>query len=293
MRLLVLSILFVLPLSASAQKTWKQRKQKISHAQGTLFLHWGYNRSGYTKSNIRFVGPGYDFTMGGADVHDNPSPFSFDKYLNPANFTIPQFNARVGYYFRHHWSISLGYDHMKYIFADGNQVSLSGSIDDGVDNSTNWSGIYNGQRIMTDRDLFHYENSNGLNYIRLELARTDMLISLGQKDQFAISTNAAVGAGALLSISDFKFAGQESLEIPSMSGYGLSGHLGLRFEFFKHIYLQSNFGGGFHHQVKVRTRQNDPSAFARHAYAYMEFNTVLGLILYIRPTNSCDSCPVW
>ena len=261
-----------------------------SFPEGTLFGYWGYNRAGFTKSNIRFVGPGYDFTMAGAVAYDRPEEFGA-RYFDPSRFTVPQFNARIGYYFKDHWAISFGYDHMKYIFADNNQVSLSGTIDPSV--NAEWSGTYNAEPVVTDINNFHYENSDGLNYLRFELTRTDMLIKAGNNDWFAISTNAGIGLGGILSYNDFTFAGQKDVRTISMSGYGLSGHLGVRFEFFRHIFLQTSFGGGFMHQVKVRTRPNDPSSFARHAFGYMEMNGVIGLLLYVRPTNSCDSCPVW
>lgn len=290
--LLILALVLT-PLFSTAQSTWKNKKQKISHAQGTLFGYWGYNRSAYTKSNIRFAGPGYDFTLGGAVAHDNPSPLSSGYYWDLKNISVPQFNARVGYYFRHHWAISFGYDHMKYIFQDANEVTLSGEIDPGVDNVNNWSGVYNGVPIVTDRNNFHYENSDGLNYLRLELMRTDLLIALGSKSQFAVSSNIGVATGAILSFNDFDFAGTKSMRTISMSGYGLSAHASLRFEFFRHVFIQTQLSGGFNHQVKVRTRRNDPSSFAKHAYGYGMFDTSVGFLLYIRPTNGCDSCPVW
>lgn len=289
---LILALLLA-PMFTSAQSTWKNKKQKISHAQGTLFGYWGYNRSAYTKSNIRFAGPGYDFTLGGARAHDNQSPLSSGYYWNPTEFTIPQFNIRVGYYIKHHWAVSLGYDHMKYVFQDANEVTLSGEIDPGVDNVNNWSGIYSGEPVTTNRNTFHYENSDGLNYLRLELMRTDMLVAFGSNDQFAISSNVGVATGALLSYNDFDFAGTKSMRTISMSGYGLSAHAALRFEFFRHFFIQTQLSGGFNHQVKVRTRPNDSSSFARHAYGYGMYDTSVGFLLYIRPTNSCDSCPVW
>lgn len=289
-RFIVIASLFLLPLSGAAQS---RKKQKVSHAKGTLFGYWGYNRSGYTKSDLRFQGPGYDFTLSGAVAHDNPSTVTADAYLNPRNITVPQFNARIGYYFAHHWAFSMGYDHMKYIFKDGNEVLLSGTIAPGVDPETNWSGIYNAQPVTTNREQFHYENSNGLNYLRLELTRTDLLYAAGSKDQFGISSNLGVSAGSLLSFNDFTFAGQKNTATVSMSGYGLSAHAGLRFEFFKHVFLGTNISGGFHHQLKVRTRQNDPTSFARQKYGYYEYNAVIGFLFYIRPTNACDSCPVW
>lgn len=288
---LLILVLALTPMFTTAQS--KNKKQKISHAQGTLFGYWGYNRSAYTKSNIRFVGPGYDFTMAGAKAHDNQSPLSSGYYWDLASITVPQFNARVGYYFRHHWAISFGYDHMKYIFQDANEVTLSGEIDPGIDNTTNWSGVYSGEPIVTDRNTFHYENSDGLNYLRLELTRTDMLVALGSKKQFAISSNVGVATGTLLSFNDFDFAGTKTVRTISMSGYGLSAHASLRFEFFRHFFIQSQFSGGFNHQLKVRTRGNDPSSFAKHAYGYGMYDTSVGFLLYIRPTNSCDSCPVW
>ncbi len=288
---LLLALIFT-PLFSTAQSTWKNKKQKVSHAQGTLFGYWGYNRSAYTKSNMRFVGPGYDFTLSGAVAHDNPSSEPA-TYFDIKTITVPQFSARVGYYIKNHWAISFGYDHMKYIFQDKNEVTLSGEIDPGVDNVTNWSGVYNGVPIVTDRNTFHYENSDGLNYLRFELLRTDLLVAFGDKDQFAISTNLSVGAGTLLSFNDFDFAGQKNVRTISMSGYGISGHASLRFEFFRHVFIQTKLGGGFNHQLKVRTRPNDASSYARHAYGYGSFDTTVGFLLYIRPKNGCDTCPMW
>ena len=287
--LLILALICA-PLLSMAQSTWKNKKQKISHAQGTLFGYWGYNRSAYTKSNMRFVGPGYDFTLAGAKAHDNPSR-ELNTYFNINTITVPQFSARMGYYIKNHWAISFGYDHMKYIFQDRNEVTLSGEIDPGVD--ANWSGVYNGVPVTTDRNSFHYENSDGLNYLRFEFMRTDLLVAFGAKDQFAVSSNLSVGAGTLLSFNDFVFAGQRNMRTISMSGYGISGHASLRFEFFRHVFVQTKFGGGLNHQLRVRNRPNDPSAFTRHAYGYGSFDTSLGFLLYIRSKNGCDSCPNW
>lgn len=290
MKILVLALAVAFPLISSGQGN-KRMKKKVSYAEGTLFGYWGYNRSGYTPSNMRFVGPGYDFTLKGAVAYDNPEKFDASVYFNPSKITIPQFNARIGYYFKDHWAISFGYDHMKYIFADNNSVLLSGTIDEGIDE--NWSGTYNAEPVTTDRESFHYENSDGLNYLRLELTRTDMLFNVGDRDWFALSTNAGLSAGGLLSFNDYTFGGRKDVRTISMSGYGISAHLGLRFEFLRHVFLQTSLGGGLNHQLKVKTRPNDPSSYARHAYGYIEFNTVLGFLFYIRSKNGCDSCPVW
>lgn len=285
--MLLLALSFISPVFSQRKKT----KTKNSYAKGTLFGYWGYNRSFYTKSNIRFVGNGYDFEMKGAVAKDNPST-EFSKYVNFNTITVPQFNGRLGYYFKDHWAISFGYDHMKYIFADNNHVNIYGNISPGVDTVTNLSGNYDGQEFVTNRNTFHYENSNGLNYLRFELTRTDQWYATRSK-WFAFSTNIGIGAGGLLSFNDFTFAGRKDMVTISMSGYGASAHLGARFEFFKHVFIQGNLSGGMMHQVKVKTRPNDPSAYARQFYGYGEMDVVIGFLFYIRPTNNCNSCPHW
>ena len=147
--------------------------------------------------------------------------------------------------------------------------------------------------MITNREDFHYENSDGLNYLRFELTRTDKLLAFGQNDWLAISTNAGVALGGILSFNDFTFANQKDVTTVSLSGYGVSGHASLRFEFFRHVFVQASAGGGFHHQVKVRNRPRDPSAYARQAYGYASFEGVLGFLFYIKGKNKCDSCPNW
>lgn len=289
MKNLIVLILIVIPFISEGQKS----KPKVSYAKGTVYGYWGYNRSAYTKSNLRFVGPDYDFTFTKVQAADNPST-DIRQYVNASTITVPQFNARIGYYFKDHWAISLGYDHLKYILKDGNQVKIYGHIEPGVDTVTNLSGDYDGQDFTTDRNTFHYENSNGLNYIRAELTRTDQWLTFGKNKWFGFSTNLGFSAGALLTFNDFRFAGNDDRVTISLSGYGLSLNTGLRFEFFKHVFLQTNFNGGFHHLVKVKSRP-DPAKqyYIKQKYGFIEGNVVLGFMFYIRTKNACDSCPVW
>lgn len=288
MRILLLIAIFI-PLIGVSQS--KMKKPKRSDARGTFYGYWGYNRDFYTKSDIRFIGPGYDFTLLGSSASDNPERFSFNSYFNPNKITVPQFNTRVGYYFRNHWAASFGYEHMKYIFDDKNEVLLSGEINPGVDPASNWSGTYNNVPVVTDRALFHYENSNGLNYLRLSVERTDNLYQIG--NWFMLSTNAALGFGGLLSFNDFNFAGQFDRVTISLSGIAYSAHAGLRFEFFKHFFVQPQLSGGMMHQMHVRTRANDQNSYAKQNFGYLMFDTSVGFLLYLRPTNDCNSCPNW
>ena len=290
MKALIVFVLIAIPFLSEGQK---KSKEKVSYAKGTIYGYWGYNRTAYTKSNMRFVGPEYDFTLVGVRAADNPST-DIKQYVRASTITVPQFNARIGYYFKDHWAISLGYDHMKYLINDGNQVKMYGHVDAGVDTVTNLSGDYDGEVFTTDRTKFHYENSNGLNYLRAEVTRTDQWLTFGKNKWFGFSTNVGLSAGALLTFNDFRFAGNDDRVTISLSGYGLSVSSGLRFEFFKHVFLQANVNGGFHHLVKVKSRP-DPSKqyYIKQKYGFIEGNVVLGLMFYIRSKNACDSCPVW
>lgn len=289
MKVFLLILLFSLPIMANAQH--KRMKKKVSVSSGTLFGYYGYNQSGYTRSNIRFSGPSYDFTLSDAVGHDQPLENGITTYFNPAKMTLPQYNLRLGYYFRNNWAVSLGYDHLKYVFADHNAVFLSGSIGAGVD--TAWQGTFNAEPITTDPNHFGYDNSDGMNYLRIELTRSDQLFTVGDLDWFGITSNVGGSVGTLLTSNRYKFAQKEDLQTMSMSGYGVSLHFGARFEFFRHFFIQPNFSAGFMHQVNVDTRPNDPSSFARHAFGYIEGNIVAGFLLYVRSKNGCDSCPVW
>ena len=67
-RLFVLLLLAIIAVPANAQVRKHQRKRSTN--AGTLFFYWGYNRTAYTKSNIHFIGPDYDFVMKGVKATD-------------------------------------------------------------------------------------------------------------------------------------------------------------------------------------------------------------------------------
>lgn len=241
--------------------------------KGAFYLYWGYNRSAYTQSDLHLKGRGYDFTMKNMTASDNPEKLSM-SYLNIEKITIPQFNVRLGYFFKDKWAVTLGYDHMKYLMDHPQEITLDGEIQPGV--SDFWSGTYDNQLVTSDYEHIHYENSDGLNYIRVELARYFDLLSVGQNNWFRVRAQAAAATGIILSYNDFNFGGQFDRKTISVSGYGLSLHPGLRLEFFNHIFLQTNFSAGFMHQIKVMNRPNDKSAYSKQRFGYIASDLVLG-----------------
>jgi hypothetical protein len=284
----ILLIILISPFFLLGQR--KSNKVKDSQAKGALFFYWGYNRSFYTNSKISFFGQGYNFSLAGVQATDRPSP-EFRTYVNPTTLTVPQFNARIGYNFKKKWAVSFGYDHLKYVIVSGPTYLLTGQINAGVDETTNWSGIYNAEPVTFEDTIFNYENTNGMNYLRVELSHIDKLVR--GNNAFSLSTITSIGAGTILNYNDFTFAGEKSMTTLSMSGIGVSAHIGLRFEFFKHFFLQLNNSLGFIYQRHVKIRGNDPYAYARQSLGYYQADVVLGGILYLRSKKGCDSCPNW
>ena len=283
--LIFISFLIFLPFLGASQKT-----SKDSQAKRAMFVYWGYNRSFYTDSKISFFGPGYDFSLVGVQATDRPSP-DFITYVDPSTLTVPQFNARIGFNFKKKWALSFGYDHMKYVIVHGPTYLLSGRINPLIDPISNWSGDYNAEPVTTDESILHYENTNGMNYIRAEISHIDKLVRVS--NSFAIYSVSSLGAGLVLNYNDFTFAGEKSMTTLSMSGVGASAHLGIRFEFFRHFFLQANNSVGFLYQHRVKTRGNDPYAYARQSLGYFQSDIVLGGIFYLRPKDNCNTCPNW
>ena len=283
--LIFISFLIFLPFLGASQKT-----SKDSQAKRAMFVYWGYNRSFYTDSKISFFGPGYDFSLAGVQATDRPSP-DFITYVDPSTLTVPQFNARIGFNFKKKWALSFGYDHMKYVIVHGPTYLLSGRINPLIDPISNWSGDYNAEPVTTDESILHYENTNGMNYIRAEISHIDKLVRAS--NAFAIYSVSGLGAGLVLNYNDFTFAGEKSMTTLSMSGVGASAHLGIRFEFFRHFFLQANNSVGFLYQHRVKTRGNDPYAYARQSLGYFQSDIVLGGIFYLRPKDNCNTCPNW
>ena len=289
-RFILIAVVMFLSLGSFSQRKNKAKPKK-SFNPGAIFLQWGYNRDFYTKSDINFSGSGYDFTLQGCEAEDRPEPFSFKNYFSIDKITVPQFNLRIGYMIKKNWAISVGYDHLKYILKDNTPYLLSGTINSGLDE--NWSGTYTNEPVVTQEETFHYENSNGLNYIRFEVSRVDQWYRERNSAWFGFSTLFGAGAGAILSINDFTFEGDKSMFTASMSGMAVSLHADLRFEFFRHFYIQPGVGSGLMLQNNVRTRPQDYNAIARQNFGYLEAHVLVGWLFYLKPINACDACPHW
>ncbi len=95
--------------------------------KGKFFISWGGNRGAFSKSDIRFKGDDYDFTIKDATAKDKPKGWHVD-YINPTRMTIPQTNFKLGYFISDHYTVSFGVDHMKYVMNRNRNRTVDGYI---------------------------------------------------------------------------------------------------------------------------------------------------------------------
>ena len=248
----ILLFLFFIPFLASSQSDYLHRK-------GTFFVFWGYNRSAYPTSDIRFQGPGYDFTLAAVQASDAPTPFDgFQTYFNPSLFSIPQFNLHGGYFINDSWSISLGWDHMKYVMKPDQASHITGHIDAQVSNpqipvNPSYVGNYsNNPFVIQSKDFLQYEHTDGYNYAALEVENYHPIWKK-EKSNFQLDWINGVGIGAVVPRSDVRLFTVGTNNFWNLAGAGVSAKSGLRLNLTKLLFFEAMFKGGYTNLWEVHT----------------------------------------
>lgn len=234
-----------------SQETVENPEKYTAHNKGKFYVYWGGNRETFSKSDIRFKGADYDFTLYDVEAHDKPKGWNID-YINPGRMTIPQTNFRLGYFINDHYNISVGVDHMKYVMHQNKTVNYTGSYPN--------QGSYNenptGNQLTLDEQFLTFEHTDGLNYVNTEIARVDdisKLFQLPNTDKFQVNTVAGLGLGILFPKTNAKVLSKERHDDFHVSGFGASAKVGLNFTFFKHFFVQTELKGGYINMNDIRT----------------------------------------
>lgn len=269
-----------------------------AHNKGKFFVSWGGNRDSYTKSDVNFRGKDYNFTVNDMKAHDKPKGWHLD-YVNPANMTIPQTNFRMGYFFSDHYSVSVGWDHMKYVMTQNQIANVTGNINLPADQA---GSFYNGDYINRPVDMslygaqeggidkgsvqgnppafLMYEHTDGLNYINTEVSRHDdisKLFGITNTDKVQINLTEGLGAGLLFPKTNTTLLGKERHDDFHVSGYGLSAKAGINFTFFKYFYLQGELKGGYINMQDIRTTQSSEDKASQDFFFFQRIIAVGGI----------------
>lgn len=250
------------------------QNQRIYAKKGHAFFYWGWNRDKYTKSDIHFKGEHFDFTLKDVVADDRQRDFDMNLYFNPRRFTIPQSNFRIGYFFKDNYSLSFGFDHMKYVLRKNQTVKISGKIDDP---QPYYAGVYDNQDIKLTPHFIQYEHTDGLNYINLELRRLDPVDYLKRIRVKHVNLNLVegFGLGIMFPKTDATLMGGERNDEFHVAGFGTAIMLGLNLTFFNHFYLQTELKGGYINMSNVAITSN-PNDIGKQQFFFLQRNFVFG-----------------
>ena len=244
--------------------------------KGELYFYWGYNRSTYSSSDLHFKGPGYDFTMHEATAHDKPSSFSAGLYLNPARMTVPQYEARIGFYIGERTNISLGMTHMKYVLTQNQGTTITGTIDESA--SSEHAGTYDNSLIRMDTEFLEFEHTDGLNYGNVEI---ETMVPAWENNSRSrgLYITAALGIGIVTPKTDVTLFGQERSDRMSLAGYGINTKIGLTFEFVTRAFLHYFVSVGWMDLTDIPTKGGGNDTVDQHLF-FLENALVGGLSVY-------------
>jgi len=216
--------LFVL-LFSSTQVSAKKKKDRT----GSIYFSWGYNTEWYTKSTVSVKQPGLgnDYQLVHVNAHDHRG---WDDNLLHKAFTIPQYNYRLGYYFnkKQDLGIEINFDHTKYLIVDGQQIHLTGTLNNQhVDENINFSGT-NG---------FYYYLNNGANFLLFNIVKRLPLYDAKSKD-LKVDLTGKAGIGPVIPHVQNSFFGQANAQQFQFGGWNTGVETALRVTIMKYGYVE-------------------------------------------------------
>ena len=240
------------------------------HKKGDFFFAWGYNWSWYSNSDIKFEGENYNFELKSVEATDRQTPFTFEKYFRFNSITIPQYNLRLGYYFKTNYSVSIGIDHMKYVARPGQLVKISGEIEN---SGTIYDGVYNNKTVLLEEFFLEFEHTDGLNYINAEIRRFDDLFALHKSIKMNLFYG--TGIGFIYPKTNSLLLNNDRYDQFNLAGYGLHALFGVGFTFLKHLIIKTELKGGYVNMSNIRTTLNKSDS-ASQSFFFGQYNFSLG-----------------
>jgi hypothetical protein len=242
------------------------------HKKGSFAFYWGYNRSYYSKTNLHFTGPDYDFTVYHLSGTDRPSKFG-SVYVNPVTFTIPQYVFRLSYFLTDRLAISGGMDHMKYVVTQDQWTTISGVVTQQA--SPEYAGSYLHQAIQLKSNLLSFEHTNGFNLMSLDFEYLQPLFGI-QRAKLKFYWNTGIGGIWIVAKTDVRVF-EDGLDNDfHIAGYTLAGKTGPRVEYKNRVFLAAELKGGYATLPSVLIA-NDAPEIGDHNLGFLEYYIAVGV----------------
>ncbi len=236
--------------------------------KGTMFVFWGWNREGFSNSDIHFKGADYDFVLYNVVAHDRPSDLSWD-YINPGTISIPQFNFRLGYFIKDNLALVIAQDHMKYVMDQNQTVDFSGY----VTNPVYAAMVKNGKIDLSDAKFMQYEHTDGLNYINIGAEKYKNLLN---HKKFDIAWSYGGGIGVLFPRSNVTLMENPRSDRFHVAGFGLDVRTNLNLIFWKHWMARVEGKFGYNNLPDVKTTLNNKPNKAWQDFVFYQINFGIG-----------------
>lgn len=265
-------VLFISLIISSTCFSQDEKQSEVLSKKGSFYLYWGWNRDLYSKSDIEFKGNDYDFIVHDVVAKDRQSHLDASIYLNPKNVTIPQYNARVGYFITDKYSISVGVDHMKYVMRSQQTTTISGMISK---SGTVYDGTYDNTPLLINPTFLSFEHTDGLNYINSEFRRSDKIY---EKGKFKFYFSEGLGAGVVIPRTNCTMLGNPRYDQFNLAGFGLLAFVDLNIDLNDRFFFRTEFKAGFIDLPNVRTTMFLADR-AKQSFSFLESTMVLGVNL--------------
>lgn len=238
-----------------------------------FYGYWGYNRAYFSNSDIHLFGNGFDFIVKDAAAVDKPEPFNFKNYFTLRSLAIPQYNFRLGYFVNKHVHVSLGIDHMKYVFVDDQIATVNGYISPSY--SPLYGGIYNDKNMIIPTSLLQFEHTNGLNLVTADVAYL-LPILRTRNNWFRLGWNMGIGGCFVITKTDITIMGRHRDNPFNLSGYSIPVYMGPRLHIGKYFFLMAEAKGGYMNLNNVTIQQNTTD-LAQHDFWFFQYYYAAGL----------------
>lgn len=236
--------------------------------KGQLFIFWGWNRAGFTHSDIHFKGADYNFTLENVTAHDRPSDVSW-AYVDPGQMSTPQFNFKIGYFIKDDLALVAGTDHMKYVMDQDQTVKFEGHISDPY-----YAGMAaHGEVDLRDSRFLTFEHTDGLNYVNAGLERYQPILT---RESVDLIWSYGASAGVLFPKSNVKIFGNERSDRFHVAGFGLDARANINVILWKHWMARVEGKVGYINMPDIKTTLDNKPDKASQDFFFGQVNFGIG-----------------